>query len=129
MVGAGYPFWNPSFVYRFRESLVWGGSDAEQESSTRPAKALDHLHEVRRARRALGEVALGPAQRRPLVRRRLLVSVEVHEPEGVLERDLRSIASDSLSDPEVAAIERTLELGVRMPSRVQERMFSSLPAP
>jgi hypothetical protein len=52
MVGAGYPFWNPSFVYRFRESLVWGGSDAEQESSTRPAKALDHLHGVRRLPRS-----------------------------------------------------------------------------
>jgi hypothetical protein len=54
MVGAGYPFWNPSFVYRFRESLVWGGSDAEQESSTRPAKALDHPAKFAR----LGELSV-----------------------------------------------------------------------
>jgi hypothetical protein len=50
----------------------------------------------------------------------------MHEPEGVLERDLRKVASDSLGDPQAAAIERTLELGVGMAARGHERMFSYL---
>jgi hypothetical protein len=47
----------------------------------------------------------------------------MHEPEGIFERDLRQIASDSLSDPQVPAIERPLEFGVGMPARRHERMF------
>jgi hypothetical protein len=43
------------------------------------------VREVRERRRALAEVALEPAHRRPLVLRRLLLSVQVNE----LERDLK----------------------------------------
>jgi hypothetical protein len=34
------------------------------------------------------------------------------EPEGILERKVRHLASHSLGDPDVASVERALELGV-----------------
>jgi hypothetical protein len=36
----------------------------------------------------------------------------MNQPERVLQRNPRELASDSLSDPDVAPVERTLELGV-----------------
>jgi hypothetical protein len=43
-----------------------------------PSKSRRDLREVHQARGTLAEVALEPAQRRPLVLRRLLLSVQVH---------------------------------------------------
>jgi hypothetical protein len=65
-----------------------------------------------------------PAHRRLLELGRLLLSVEADQLVSVLERNLWKIAGGSLSHPEVPALERSLELGVGMTMRRQERMFA-----
>ena len=46
------------------------------------------------------------------------------ELEGVLEGDARQLSSDGLGYPDVASLERALELRVRMAARGREPMFA-----
>ena len=84
-----------------------------------------NLREVLQRRRALREIPLEPAQRRPLVLRRPARGVEVDELQCVFEREVRELASGVLCQPQCAALDRSAEASVRVGLRVHERMFST----
>jgi hypothetical protein len=75
-----------------------------------------NLCEVPEPGRAFGQVPLKPAHRRLLVLRRSALRVELHELQGILERQVRQLAGCVLREPECSALDRTAEadLGVRV---------------
>jgi hypothetical protein len=87
-------------------------------------QAPHHLREVLERGRRFVQIAPEPPDRRPLVLRRLLLCVEVNEPQRVLQWDLREVPSYGFRHPEVAVRERALQLGVGMAGRRHERMFA-----
>ena len=74
------------------------------------------------ARIALLEVPPEPAQRRLLILRRPTLSIEMHELQRVLERQVRELASCVLCQPERSALDGSAETNVSG----QERMFAAL---